>query len=135
MRIALIGAPLLYFLISSVVYGSEGEYICKIEHVYGVSNVGSLEKTWNGLFDGDEFIVDRASGAIRGDTLTTVLAKSTRVIEKGSTANAFKSIADFGNQLQLTEVLEYREGIDKPFVAASMGGAGIVTGLCKSRNN
>jgi len=33
--------------------------------------------------------------------------------------------------VQLLEIQEFRHGESKPFVAISMGGAGIVTGLCK----
>jgi hypothetical protein len=80
---------------------------------------------------GSAFSVSRVTGEIIGEVVPTLMAKSTRVVNQGSKENSFKAVADFGEQYQLLEVLEFRPGDVKPFVAASMGGAGIVTGTCK----
>ena len=80
---------------------------------------------------GSIFTVSRSTGEIVGKVVPTLMAKSTRVVSKGSKENSFKTVADFGEQYQLLEIQEFRESTVKPFVASSMGGAGIVTGLCK----
>ncbi|WP_372694751.1 hypothetical protein [Immundisolibacter sp.] len=77
------------------------------------------------------FSVSRVTGEIIGDVVPTPMAKSTRVVNKGTKENSFKAVADFGEQYQLIEVQEFVTGEVKPFVASSMGGAGIVTGTCK----
>jgi hypothetical protein len=59
------------------------------------------------------------------------MAEYTRVVNKGSNEYSFKAVADFGENYQLLEVQGFRESSVKPFIASSMGGAGIVTGLCK----
>lgn len=81
--------------------------------------------------EGDSFSVSRITGEIIGDWIPTILAKSTRVVNKGSKENSFKAVADFGEQIQVLEIQEFRQGSIKPFVAFSMGGVGIVTGMCK----
>ena len=74
-------------------------------------------------------------------------ANSTKVINKGNESWSFKSIAEFDAvnkpfssgmedavstaSFQLLEIQEFIEGDVKPFVAMSMGGTGIVTGVCK----
>ena len=104
---------------------------CWVEHVYVLAEDRTLEKSyWNDDFRGGKFTVDHSSGAIDGKVLPTFLARSTDVINPGSGENSFKAIADFGNQFQLIEIQVFRPGSKKPFVAASMGGAGIVTGYC-----
>jgi len=65
------------------------------------------------------------------EILATPSAESTRVVNRGSGSNSFKAVADFGDQFQVLEVQEFREGEKKPFVAASMGGPGIVSGVCR----
>ena len=79
---------------------------------------------------GSQFSVSRVTGEIIGEVVPTLMAKSTRVVNKGTTENSFKAIADFGAQYQLIEIQEFRTENIKPFVASSMGGAGIVTGTC-----
>ena len=64
------------------------------------------------------------------------MAEKTWVVTFGSVENSFKAAAEFevaqGNrQIQVIEVQEFRRASVKPFVALSMGGAGIVTGLCR----
>ena len=107
-------------------------YTCKIKHVYSLSAEGLFsESNWESIFEGGEFIVSKDTGAISGETLTTILAKETRVINSGSDENSFKAVAYFEGQLQLIEIQEFRSDKNKPFVASSMGGAGIVTGMCQ----
>jgi hypothetical protein len=107
-------------------------YTCEVTHVYDLSENGSLKaSTWEKEMKGSTITVSRATGEIIGKVVPTLMAKSTRVVNKGSKEKSFKAVADFGEQYQLLEVQEFREGTVKPFIASSMGGAGIVTGLCK----
>jgi hypothetical protein len=107
-------------------------YVCTVEHVYGVSDYGKLiESELDDEMEGARFAVSRIDGKILGEVLATPSAESTRVVERGSSTESFKAIADFGDQFQSLEVQESRDGERKPFVAFSMGGAGIVTGACR----
>ena len=107
-------------------------YTCEVTHVYDLSNKGVLRSSsWEAQMKGSTFTVSRKTGEIAGKVVPTLLAKSTRVVNRGSRDNSFKAVADFRNQFQLLEVQEFREGTVKPFIASSMGGAGIVTGLCR----
>lgn len=123
-------------------------YNCKVNHVYDLNNEGSLRiSNFEKKFKDSEFSVSRVTGEVVGKVIPTLLARSTKVINKGNNEYSFKSIADFdavnkplssGSEdekstasIQLLEIQEFRHGDIKPFVAISMGGAGIVTGLCK----
>lgn len=121
----------LFFLVSTSV-AADFTYDCIIKHVYDVNEVGELKTpVFGGQFKGDKFSVSRETGKIIGNTLTTALAKETRVVNYGSNEDSFKAIAEFKDQFQLIEIKEFKKGGEKPFVASSMGGAGIVTGICK----
>lgn len=121
------------FLLSNVnAMAGELAYTCQVLHIYGLSNDGSLSISgFEKQMRGSSFSVSRLSGEIIGEVIPTLNAKSTSVVNKGSARNSFKAIADFGNQFQILEVKEYLRKPVKPFVSSSMGGAGIVTGLCK----
>ena len=131
-----------------ITVAGELSYTCTLIHVYNLDNNGSLKtSSWEKEFKDSQFSVSRISGEIVGQVVPTFLANSTKVINKGSKAYSFKSIAHFdaankplssGGEIakdtasvQLLEIQEFREGDRKPFVAISMGGAGIVTGFCK----
>lgn len=107
-------------------------YDCVIKNVYDVDDAGVLKASgWQEQFKSDKFSVSRETGKIVGQTLTTILAKNTRVINQGSKENSFKALAEFEGQIQVVEIQEFKEGVKKPFVTTSMGGAGIVTGICE----
>jgi hypothetical protein len=107
-------------------------YTCEVTRVYDLSRNGALKtSTWEKDMKGSRFTVSRSTGEIVGRVVPTLMAKSTRVVNSGSKDNSFKAVADFGKQYQLLEVQEFRQGTVKPFIASSMGGAGIITGLCE----
>src|SRR3990170_1618790 len=123
-------------------------YTCKVVHVYDLDDGGTLKASnWEKQFKNNEFSVSRVTGEIIGMVIPTLLANSTKVINKGNELYSFRSIADFdavdkplsaGSEdtestvtIQFLEVQEFIQGEKKPFVAMSMGGAGIITGLCK----
>ena len=123
---------ILFFFTNVNAMAGELAYTCEVKHVYGLSNDGSLSISgFEKQMRGSSFSVSRLSGEIIGEVIPTLKAKSTSVVNKGSARNSFKAIADFGNQFQILEVKEYLKKPVKPFVSSSMGGAGIVTGLCK----
>ena len=124
---------LIVLLFSSVnALAGERAYTCEVSHVYKLSDDGSLVTSgFEKQMKGSSFSVSRITGDIIGEVIPTEMAKKTGVVNKGSERNSFKAWADFGNQLQLIEVQEFRKGTVKPFVSSSMGGAGIVTGICK----
>ena len=122
----------MLFMFSDTTIAGESSYSCTVTHVYVVDDNGSLKTSGfeSNLKDG-RFMVDRLNGAIVGDVLPTSLANYTKVINKESTSNSFKSIADFGNQFQIIVIKECKNGSLKPFVSISTGGAEIVTGICR----
>jgi len=43
----------------------------------------------------------------------------------------FKAVAYFNGQIQVIEIQKFKQTKFKPFIALSMGGAGVVTGACQ----
>jgi hypothetical protein len=123
----------IFFFFTNVnAIAGELSYICEVTHIYKLSSNGSLGfSPFEKQMKGSTFSVSRVTGQIIGEVIPTLMAKSTKVVNPGSTKNSFKAVADFGNQFQIIEIKEFLKGTVKPFVSSSMGGAGIVTGLCK----
>jgi len=122
---------LLLFVCGTTIAG-ESVYDCKVLHVYTLNKNGILEQSaYEDELKGQAFRVSRLTGKITGSVLPTTLASSIKIVNEGSTENSFKAIAHFKEQLQTIEVQEFRDGITKAFVSSSMGGAGIVTGVCE----
>ena len=139
---------LLIVFFNSAVLGGELAYTCRIEHIYDVNDQGKLETSWlNAKAKGSQFSVSRVSGAIVGPHLTTLLANSTKVINFGSEDYSFKTVAYFDavdklfstgeetsehtGKVQVLEVQEFIMGKQKPFIAMSMSGSGIIGGICE----
>lgn len=132
MRIGQFVAAVLLLTLCNNAIAGDLAYTCEVSEVYELSDKGSLEiSTWSKQMKGSAFSVSRMTGEIVGEVVPTLMAKSTRVINNASKENAFKSVADFGEQYQILEVQEFREDVVKPFISLSMGGAGIVVGTCK----
>jgi hypothetical protein len=120
------------FVLGSAAHAGPLAYTCTVTHIYTLTDSGAIEVSpFEKDMKGSSFSVSRVTGEITGEVVPTLLAKSTRVVNKGTKENSFKAVADFGEQFQLLEVQEFKAGETKPFVASSMGGAGIVTGTCK----
>ena len=127
----MIVAAFLLFQSGNLAAG-ELAYTCEIVHVYKLSENSTLAISgFEKQMKGSSFSVSRVTGEIIGEVVPTLLAKSTRVVNRGSSENSFKAVADFGEQFQILEVQEFRFGPIKPFIAMSMGGAGIITGTCR----
>lgn len=148
MIIRMIIAFFILFVVSSASHASELAYTCKVTHVYDLDGDGSLKASvWEKKLVGMQFSVSRVTGEIIGKVIPTLLANSTKVINFGNKEYSFKSIAFFdavnkplstGDEdsestanVQVLEIQEFRAGDIKPFVAMSMSGVGIVTGLCE----
>ena len=111
---------------------AELAYTCEVLRVYDLADDASLEASgFQKTMKGGTFSVSRVTGEIIGQVVPTLMAASTRVVNRGSSENSFKAVADFEGQVQVLEVQEFRQGSTKPFIALSMGGAGVVTGTCK----
>ncbi len=117
---------------SSAALAAELLYTCVVRHVYDVDEAGRIRiSNFESILAGGKFTVSRQSGSVIGDALSTAMAKRTWVVNYGGTEQAFKAASDFNGQIQVIEIQEFRSEAIKPFVAMSMGGAGIVTGTCK----
>jgi hypothetical protein len=126
-----IAVPLL-LVVRGISEAGELAYVCTVEHAYKVSDYGKLiASEFDDELEGARFAVSRLDGKILGEVLATTQADSTRVVDRGTGSNSFKAVADFGDRFQVLEVQEFHEGESKPFVASSMGGAGIVSGVCR----
>jgi len=125
--IAVLSAPII-----DAAEAGERSYNCDVANIYHLEETGILSTaTWASQFIGSSFSVSRSTGKVTGEVLPTRFAKSYRVINHGSAENSFKAVAEFAGQFQLLEIQEFREDVKKPFIASSMGGAGIVTGTCE----
>ena len=132
MRVRYVLVALLLLFLSGNVAAGELAYTCEVNKVYKLTENSTLETSaFEKQMKGSSFSVSRVTGEIIGEVVPTLPATSTRVVNKGSSENSFKAVADYGDQFQILEVQEFRPGPIKPFIAMSMGGAGIVTGTCK----
>ncbi|MGR3304029.1 MAG: hypothetical protein ACUZ8I_16215 [Candidatus Scalindua sp.] len=122
-----------FFILSVVSFNAvagEHSYTCKIMHVYGLDNDGSLiSSDLEKRYKGSEFLVSRVTGEIIGDVVPTLLARSTKVLIKDSNKSPFKSAEDFAYRPQLAGVNGFVPAEEKTFFAISMNGAEFITGL------
>ena len=130
--ILILAATVFFLLLAANTNAGRHSYTCEVLSVYDLADSGILELSdYAEKMKGGAFTVSRITGHIMGEVLSTKLSKLTQVINRGSSENAFKATANFGHQVQLLEIQEFHQGPIKPFVAMSMGGAGVVTGICK----
>jgi len=117
---------------SSAAHAGKYTYECEIKQLYDIDDAGSLQiSAEQGAIVDRKFTVSRISGEIQSETLSSIPSTNTHVMIYGSNEYSFKSVAAYHGQYQLLEVLEFREGIKKPFILSSMDRAVIVTGLCR----
>jgi hypothetical protein len=119
----------------------EFAYTCEVRHLYHLEMDGRLTSNSadavERMMKEHPFAVSRETGALTGNSvnLDTSMAKTTRVIKRGSNANSFEAVADFGDfvngshPFQFLTIKEFREGAIKPFVL--MGTNGVITGTCR----
>ncbi len=132
MIIRMIIAFFVLFVVSFNAVAGELTYTCKINNVYELASYGSLKHSdLEEQFKGSEFVISRVTGDIIGVVVPTLLPRSIKIIIKGNDENPFRSIADIRNGVQLIEIHEFVPDEEKPFITISIGGAKIVTGLCK----
>ena len=127
----------LFLLIPVVVFGQNmsDDYVfdCEFKNIFRLTDDGGLQKSqFMENLIGEHFAVNRKTGAILGSGLTTILADKETVINHGGSSNSYKAFAEFSvGQGQLIEIQVFRENNYFPFIALSMGGVGLATGLCK----
>lgn len=132
MRIWQILIPAFSLIFSMNATAGELAYTCTVTHVYALSDNGALKTSgFEKDMKGSSFSVSRVTGEITGEVIPTLNAKSIRVVNKGTSENSFKTIAIFEDQVQILEVQEFHPRPIKPFIATSMGGAGVVCGTCQ----
>lgn len=136
-----IAFAILFSCVSVVASAGEFAYTCEVRHLYSLQDDGSLQtfpkSPLEKMVKEGSFSVSRETGAFIGNSasLDTSLAKSVRVINRGSNVNSFKAVADFGDfasgnhPYQVIEIAESTKGSQKPFVL--MDTLGIVTGTCE----
>jgi hypothetical protein len=117
---------------------AEERYECRIREAYRVTDQGTLEAgAWSGDPQRGRFTVSRESGQVIGDWLTTVRASRTEVTQAGNSEWGYLTLARFQNEhgesIQTIHIQHYHPGPDKPFVASSPGGVGLVSGICQLR--
>jgi hypothetical protein len=128
----MIMASFILFVVSFNAVAGELTYTCKIINIYELANYGSLKHSdLEKQFKGSDFIISRVTGDIIGRAVPTLLPRSTKIIIKGNGENPFRSIADFKDGVQLIEIYDSVPQEEKPFIAISIGGTEIITGLCK----
>ena len=132
MRVRHVMVTVLLLFISGNAAAGRLAYTCEVISVYTLSENGTLQTSgFERQMKASTFSVSRITGEIIGEVIPTLLSKSMKVVNKGSPENSFKAVADFGDQFQILEIQEFRSDPIKPFIATSMGGAGIITGTCK----
>ncbi len=133
MKIRMITAFLIMFVASFNVVAGEHYYNSTIMKIYELDNEGYLiSSDLEKQFKGSGFIISRVTGEIiGGDVVQVLITRSTKIIITGNDENPFRSIADIRTGVQLIEINEFVPDEEKPFITISIGGAKIVTGLCK----
>lgn len=128
----MIVACFVLFVVSFNAVAGDLTYTCKIINVYELANYGSLKHSdLEKQFKGTGFVISRVTGDIIGVAVPTLLPRSTKIVIKGDDENPFRSIADYKDGVQLIEIYAFVPQEEKPFIALSIGGTEIITGLCK----
>ena len=89
-RTSHVAFAVLFLCASGTASSGDFAYTCEVKHVYSLAKTGSLEtfpeSALEKLMKKSTFSVSRETGALTGNsaTLDTSLAKSTRVINRGS---------------------------------------------------
>ena len=89
-----------------------------MKHVYDISDDGKVRVSgFEEQMKDSAFSVSRITGETIGEVIPTAFAQSTRVVNKGSKENSFKAVEDFGEQIPVLEIQEFKQGSVKPFIA------------------
>ena len=132
MIIRMIIAFFVLLVVSFNAVAGELTYTCKILNVCELAGYGSLKHSdLEKQFKDSEFIISRATGDIIGVAVPTLLPGSTKIVIKGNDENPFRSVAEIRDGVQVIEIDESVPDEENPFIAVTIGGAEIVTGLCK----
>ena len=129
------GFILIASLMISSLHAGDAHYDCTIKNVYEINDEGALVKKSKKIEDiyKGTFSISRLTGDVVGVTMPTTNASQKIVINPGNSEWSFKALSIYehpnGNEFNGIEVLEYREGLEKPFYAISV--AGVISGTCK----
>lgn len=128
-------AGLLFLTLSQSGWATDG-YVCEIKFATSVNDVGEIVKSAaSSVTVGTKFSVNRHSGEVVGEFLSTAYFNDPLVLYRGDDEWSFKSLAvdrsrpDNG-RLMYISVKEYADGKLKPFWAHSIGI--IFSGMCEN---
>jgi len=128
----------IFFLLTSSAQsfaGSDG-YICTILQIQELNSSGKFVAYEGVLYStllGESFSVDRDTGKINGSPFSTKHYKEVRVLDRGSTENAYKEIIISHPPniwIMYVYVKEFESGPEKPFWGTEDGNK-IFSGICK----
>jgi len=125
---------IMLIIFSTQSFASESTYICVIGQVLELSDKGKLIET-KGTYTsviGKKFTIDRNHGDMIGYPFTTKSYKKITILDKGSNANAFKSISISHPPniwAMYMYVKEFQKGKYKPFWGNE--GSYIFSGNCE----
>ena len=128
-------AGMLFLTLSQSGWATDG-YVCEIKSATSVNDVGEIVKSEAySVTVGTKFSVNRHSGEVVGEFLSTTYFNDPLVLDRGDDEWSFKSVAvdrkrpDNG-RLMYISVKEYVDGKLKPFWAHSLGI--IYSGMCEN---
>jgi hypothetical protein len=136
-----IGLAVIAIAMPSVAHAGTDSYACEVKQALSLSEKDGMlspeSSAIQNVVIGSKFSVSRITGQVIGETVGTETASSTKVLERGSIKNSFRSIADWADPnlathaFQLLEIEEFVKGPDKPFLVFSSGGVGLRSGFCR----
>jgi hypothetical protein len=132
-RAATVASVALVLLpVAMPVLTADDHYVCTISVEYALTQDGRLQQSnWSERVKGQRFVVDRLTGSIRGNFITTAGADNVKVVDRGSSQNSYKS---YWTHPRLASAplgyLEIRtfEGAKPPFLVVN--NSGTYTGIC-----
>lgn len=133
MRCRSLVAALIVGPLAQCALAANEHYICTIKVEYALQDSGTVDKSkFSDYITGKKFVVDRVTGVVRGDFISTTGANNIVVVDRGSEANSFKSY--WTHPRIASAPLAYLEirtflGAKPPFLAVNH--SGIYTGVCE----
>jgi hypothetical protein len=77
---------------ASTAYSADDHYVCTIKVEHDLQDDGTVRTgRMSNIVVGQRFVVDRLTGIVRGNLVSTEGADKIVVVDKGSKANSFKS--------------------------------------------
>lgn len=123
------------FLVTSASAVALEDYKCTVKDAESLENNGLLEETsWSKLLNGQEFVIERATGKIvGGNGISNHNGKfgQPKVIDKGSSKQSYKVLTVYGPNVAVTylQVSEFSSETEKPFLLMT-NSTDVLSGTC-----